>query len=283
MKGAAAGPTLALPDVTLCCVDTRYPELAAFALAHCQAAASFADAVLFTDTARAGSLAGNPRIVPTQLASIEQYSSFMHRGLAAQVHTSHALVVQWDGLVRDAARWEAGFLGYDYIGAPWPGADPARAVGNGGFSLRSRRLLQALLDPDVRITHPEDVSICVVNRQLLEQRHGIRFAPLEVAIRFAYERTRAALPTFGFHGLHNMQRELGPAELLRFVHALPAALTRTKEAVDLCRAMIDQGQLDAASLLIDKRRQIGLLGSRTMRLAWRLRWARLRGVKPARP
>lgn len=276
--GVAAAPRLSLPDVTLCCVDTRHPQLAAWALAHAQARADVAGAVLVTDPAHVAGLAGQGgfRVVAARIASIAEYSTFMHHGLAAHVHTSHALVVQWDGLIAHADRWDPEFLQWDYIGAPWPGADPARAVGNGGFSLRSRRLLQALLDPEIRPEHPEDVSICVTHRQRLEQHHGIRIAPLEVAERFAYERTRPSGPTFGFHGAHNLHRELDATELHDFLRDLPPGLTRTKEAVDLCRALIDAGRLDEAALVIGKRRRIGLHGSRTLRLALRLAWARMR-------
>jgi hypothetical protein len=181
--------------------------------------------------------------------------------------------VQWDGLVRDPAAWDPEFLRWDYIGAPWPDQPDELAVGNGGFSLRSQRLLEALLDPEVRIEHPEDLSICHRNRVLLEQRHGIRFAPLEVARRFAYERPEPTQATFGFHGLHNFQRELPADELAAFIEAMPAGLSRPKEAVDLCRALIDTGQWMSAAQLIDKRRASGLHGSRTLRLAARLWWA----------
>jgi Protein of unknown function (DUF5672) len=265
-----------LPAVTLCCIDTRYPALGAWALAHSLGQARFADALLFTDPARAPQSDVRWRVVPAEITSMAAYSEFMHRGLAAHVHSSHALVVQWDGLIRDASCWDPAFLEWDYIGAPWPGVGPDRAVGNGGFSLRSRRLLQALLDPRVQITHPEDVSICVTNRALLERQHGMRFAPLAVAERFAYERTRPPVPTFGFHGMHNLKRELPAGMLAGFVQSLPPDLTRTKEAVDLCRALIEAGDLDLAAALVGKRREAGLHGSRTLRLAWRLAWARWR-------
>jgi hypothetical protein len=77
------------------------------------------------------------------------------------------LVAQWDGFVWQHRMWDPAFLDYDYIGAPWP-AHLTRGeqhrnhrVGNGGFSLRSRKLQQFLAeDPRVEVTDNEDVVIC---------------------------------------------------------------------------------------------------------------------------
>ena len=259
-----------LPELTLCCVDTRDPALALWAIARCTAQIGFAEALLFTRAASVTSPPAGVRVIDVQVETIEAYSEFMLHGLADHVRTSHALIVQWDGFVRDASRWDPAFLSYDYIGAPWRDAAIGREVGNGGFSLRSRRLLLALRDPDVRLTHPEDEAICLVNRELLEHRHGIRIAPVEVARRFAYERIAPPAPTFGFHGLFNFAHELAPDELAAVVTALPAHLTRGLDAHDLCALLIRSGRLDLAASLLDKRRQLGMRDRRTWRLAWRL-------------
>jgi hypothetical protein len=137
------------------------------------------------------------------------YSEFLLRGLVDHVRTDHCLVVQWDGFILDAGCWRPEFLDYDYIGAPWPQFHDGHDVGNGGFSLRSRRLLEACRDPAFQLVHPEDLAICRLNRQLLEQQHGIRFAGRAVADRFAYERSTPPGMTFGFHGIFNMVPALG--------------------------------------------------------------------------
>ena len=270
-----------LPDVTLCCVDTREPARALWALQRCMALIRFAEVLLFSNASLLRSPPDGIRIIDVRVDSIEAYSQFMLRGLAPHVHTSHLLVVQWDGFVRDAARWETSFLDYDYIGAPWRDVAPEQAVGNGGFSLRSRRLLQALLDPDVTVTHPEDESICLVNRALLEGRHGVRIAPLDVARRFAYERVEPPAPTFGFHGLFNFPRELPADEVATIAASLPDRQTRGLDAHDLCAMLIRSGQLDTARTLLDKRWRLGMRDRRTLRLAWRLRVARWRAAARA--
>lgn len=270
---------LELPDVTLVCVDTREPELALWALTRCAAQAAFGNLLLCTRPGVQAS--GGPpglRIVPVDIDSIAAYSTFMLRGLADHVRTSHALVVQWDGLVRDALAWRDEFLSYDYIGAPWAREISGQRVGNGGFSLRSRRLLEALRDPDLQPSHPEDVCICVHNRTLLQTRHALRFAPPEVAARFAYERVPAAESTFGFHGFFNFWREMDEAELHRFVTALPVRLGVGLDAHDLCVSLLQQGRLATAQALFDKRWALGLRDRRTLRLALRLRIARWRAA-----
>ncbi len=149
------------------------------------------------------------RVVPIpKLNSSEDYSKFMIRNLLDHVQTSHCLVVQWDGFVLDAGSWVPHFLDYDYIGAPWPQFDD-HDVGNGGFSLRSRKLLEACKDPVFQYSHPEDVAICRNNRAMLESRHGILFAERSIAAQFSFERSAADGPAFGFHGVFNMIPALG--------------------------------------------------------------------------
>ena len=115
------------------------------------------------------------------------------------------LVIQTDGYPCNPEAWSHDFLQYDYIGASWPWE--SLSVGNGGFSLRSRALLDALLQVDLSefFHHPEDVAICRMLRPMLEQDYQIRFAPAELADRFSVEfNTHSSWlgTSFGFHGKH---------------------------------------------------------------------------------
>lgn len=276
----APGQRLALPTVTLACVDTRLPKLALQAMQHCLAQIDFARAVLFTDAAVVAAPppeAAGVELVPIAIDSVPAYSEFMLRGLAAHIHTEQVLVVQWDGYVLDADQWDPAFLNFDYIGAPLRGEPSERSVGNGGFSLRSRRLLQAMLDPAMVVRHPEDVCICHDNRARLEQDHGIRFAAPELAARFAFERLEPAGPTFGFHGLFNLHRVLPPTELHRLVCELPDGMARGLDAHDLCRSLIRAGRLDTAAVILAQRKRLGLRDRRTWRLRLQWAWARYFG------
>jgi hypothetical protein len=117
-------------------------------------------------------------------------------------------VIQWDGHVLNASQWHPDFLAYDYIGASWPQFDDGHDVGNGGFSLRSRRLMQLCRAPTFEPSHPEDVAIARVNREFLESQ-GMRFAPRELADRFAAERAGDIATSFGYHGAWLMPQALG--------------------------------------------------------------------------
>jgi hypothetical protein len=195
------GPGVPLPGVTLVCVDCRNHELALSALRRSMAQCRF-ERVLFL-TGRPFALPGIEVAVIPDIASIEDYSRFMVKSLVDYVDTAFALVIQHDGYVLSGRRWEAAFLDYDYVGAPW--ARPS-GVGNGGFSLRSRHLLQALRNPRIAELVPEDLAICETYRRLLEEEHGVRFAPPQVAQRFAFESLTPPGPTLGFHGLTHLVR-----------------------------------------------------------------------------
>jgi hypothetical protein len=275
---------LNLPDVTLLCVDTRTPDLAIAAMNRCLAQVRFGGAVLLTDPAQVTDAPPGIHLEPVIVDSIEAYSLLILRGLLPHVRTTHLLVMQWDGYVLDAGQWDDEFLRVDYIGALWRNQPPGRStVGNGGFSLRSHRLLQALQDPAMLLRHPEDTCICHDNRSRLESVHGIRFAPPALAARFSYERIESKTPTFGFHGMFNMHRVLSPEELHRLVCSLPDGLARGVDAHDLCATLIGRGQLDTAAQLLAKRQRLGMRDRRTLWLRWQLRLAHWRRRRQSRP
>lgn len=136
----------------------------------------------------------DPRIVKIpQIASIESYSEFMIKELYKYVDTDYVLIFQHDGFVLNPNRWSDKYLDYDYIGAPsfW-------GMGNGGFSLRSKKLLHLLAhDESVVEFHPEDLKICKTYRAHLESK-GIKFAPRDIAQRFSVENSTWN-GQFGYH------------------------------------------------------------------------------------
>jgi hypothetical protein len=199
---------LTLPQVTLCAVTSVNVAATLRALNACLAQIEFAGCKLFTDVEIKPA---HPEItvVPIRrLESARDYSRFMLAELVEHVQTSHCLVVQWDGHVLDARRWRPAFLDYDYIGASWPHFDDGREVGNGGFSLRSRHLMEACRDPAFVGCHPEDLAIGRTNRAWLEKQ-GLRFAPRELADAFSAERAGSIDAGFGYHGVFNMPAAIG--------------------------------------------------------------------------
>ena len=235
----------ALPEVTLCCIDCSYHELAGAALRHSLAGCAFAEALFFSD--RDCGVPGVRFVPVARIGSSAEYSNFVVHRLHEYVSSAYVLIVQYDGFVLNPSAWQPAFLQYDYIGATIS-INRRTLVGNGGFSLRSRKLLQALRDdPDVRGYDArrdplsEDLVICDRFRPLLESRYGVRFAPEEVADAFSAELKRPTAHTFGFHNLIHLVA----------LHQQGFALsTGTDTAVDIVfRAQTDIGSLSVTRQL----------------------------------
>lgn len=208
MPGSSLEHRLHLPNVTLCAATSVNVAATIAALEASLAQVEFAECLLFTDSdVRPPDTA--IKVVPIpRISSAKDYSEFLLRQLAPHIASTHCLVVQWDGHVMNPASWDPDFLEFDYIGARWPQFDDGFDVGNGGFSLRSRRLLEICARPDFVPVHPEDVSIGRINRRQLEAL-GIKFAPREMADRFSAERAGDPFTAFGYHGVWLMPKVLG--------------------------------------------------------------------------
>jgi hypothetical protein len=154
--------------------------------------------------------------VKTSMLNYEQYNRFIVFELHKHIDTEFALIIQDDGFVTGPNQWRKEFLDYDYIGAPWPlpqdnfsYRDPFGnliRVGNGGFSLRSKKLLSLPTKLNLEWKSyfgyfNEDGFFTCHNRHLFENE-GCVFAPLEVAKYFSHEQsipeTQGIVP-FGFH------------------------------------------------------------------------------------
>lgn len=204
--------TLALKDVTICSIDCVTPSLAANAINESMEHIVFGDAILLSDKPTKGRFKS---IQIQKLNSKLDYSKFVIEELASYIKTEFLLIVQWDGFVTSAVRWNDIFLDYDYIGARWPWHQNTISVGNGGFSLRSKRLMREVLLNRSNIDYSlnEDEIICQSLRPFLEEKR-IRFAPESIADQFSYERVAPEVETFGFHGLFNMWRHCDDSKIL---------------------------------------------------------------------
>jgi hypothetical protein len=247
-------PLLDLSAITLLCVETRDPALAHFAMQKCTQQARFGKMVLITDLAKlsdqpddqASNQAEDQKVTRLQgidyiqappIKTTKDYSNLLLTGLRQYVAGTHVLIIQWDSFILHPELWTHDFLQYDYIGAVWP-HHPDTPVGNGGFSLRSVKLLEALESPTITKRHPEDFCICDDNKTTLENQFGIRFAPTGVAEQFAVERT-SWHRAFGFHGFFNFGRALSPEELSAFLDYLPDSYLGGFDTYDLIDYLIE--------------------------------------------
>jgi hypothetical protein len=147
--------------------------------------------------------------------SYEQYNRFIVYELKDYIRTDHVLLIQDDGFVTNPELWTDEFLEYDYIGAVWPLPQDEFSyrtpegelirVGNGGFSLRSKKLLEVATKENLEWKPyygywNEDGFICCHNRSVYERT--CKFAPVNVAMRFSVEWLGDV--AFGFHGKHRL-------------------------------------------------------------------------------
>ncbi len=199
-----------LPTVTLVAVACTRVKETVCAMRNTMAHISFKEAVLITHEKLSLDHLGI-KVVMIEKLDYKHYNHFIIYRLKDYISTEIALHVQNDGYVLRPEKWSDEFLEYDYIGAPWPkdihwnGTENVR-VGNGGFALRSKKLLEAptklglpFTDNGTGFFH-EDGILCVFHRNALRD-DGIRFATVEVAARFSTEirNEDSVRDSFGYH------------------------------------------------------------------------------------
>lgn len=137
------------------------------------------------------------------------YSHFCLKELPKYIETDFCLIVQHDGFIINPEMWTDEFMKYDYIGAPWPD-NYINRVGNGGFSLRSKKFLDSCLDifENEDILEHEDLLACVYKYNEFEKK-GVKFAPLDLAIEFSIEHIIPELKSMRSFGFHGTFTELG--------------------------------------------------------------------------
>lgn len=199
-----------IPTVSLVAVACTKVQETIEAMRKCQSM-KFNRSVLFThEDVEAEGI----EVVKIDKLGYKEYNEFVAMQLWQYVDTDFTLLVQNDGYVTNVDKWSDEFFRYDYIGAPWPipTDDSYRTptgrlvrVGNGGFSFRSKRLLEAPAYMNLEFTDKgtgfwhEDGFLCVHNREALEEA-GIKFAPVELAAQFSTELTvPETVESFGKH------------------------------------------------------------------------------------
>lgn len=209
---------LHLPDVTLVAIDTVCHALTALAVKECLDQAQFGAVQIHTDNSlpfrRQGIDAAVFAVKP--FATVEEAMRCLWYGVPAQLPTSHMLLVQWDSGIVCPARWSDAFLACDYVGAPWGWHGDQHEVGNGGFSLRSRRLMRHVAERREQFPpgEPEDHLLCRRYRPALELA-GLHWASWDLASCFSFERTGFSGTDrhFGYHGIFNWPRVFSVAAL----------------------------------------------------------------------
>jgi hypothetical protein len=245
-------------DLTIAIVDTASHDLAAFAIEQTLKTINCKEVVTFSDR----SIISGAKLVPIRKQiNLYDYSEIVLKQLWTHIETEHVLIIQWDGMAVNADMWTDEFLKYDYIGSIWPWHPwTGFNMGNGGFSLRSRRLIDACRDTEVKLGgmagQNEDVAICVEHKKLLQEKYNIRYATTEVARQFSVENEWLGNKTFGFHGMWNLPRYLPESDIRYVIDNMPIRFwkdfSKVQPFVDI---LIEQGYNNLAQEVLIKAKQ----------------------------
>ena len=184
-------------DLTIVAIDSLNHNLTSLALDKTREIFPLAQVVVFGDY----NFYNYGKFVKVDKFSPPGHSKICLHNIHDAVDTNWALFIQYDGFPIREDLWLDEFLNYDYIGSPMGAPE---VVGNGGFSLRSKKLLNLTrFIPQGNIPRDwlEDQLICDKYRSWLE-KHGVTFAPLPLAQRWGIQSVHYHDPIgyFGFHG-----------------------------------------------------------------------------------
>jgi hypothetical protein len=273
---------LSLKEVTLVCFDTKNIGAALDSMSHSLSQAKFAESIFFTSKSvctieainKAKVLGIKIEFVP-EVISVTEYSFFILAKLDNYIHSNFCLITQWDGWIINSEFWDPDFLNYDYIGAIWPQYSDNK-VGNGGFSLRSKKLLKSTRDliismPDYKIPLIEDDYICREHRQFFEQKYQIKFPSNEIANKFSIERNGIPIKSFGFHGMYNFNFVVEiDSDLRILINKLSDVCFLDRASYDLARYLLEYKRFGIAKLIIVKRLRVIGLSTKNVKLIFLL-------------
>jgi hypothetical protein len=203
-----------LENVTLVAVACVRVDRTLKALKYSKKGINFSECLLITNE---DIIDDEIKVIKIEKLDYEHYNKFIVYNLFDYIKTDFALIIQDDGFVVNPEMWSNEFLDYDYIGAIWPIPNDNFSyrdsngklirVGNGGFTLRSKKLLGVAKKLNLEWKsyygyYNEDGFICCHNREYYE-KEGCVFAPLEIAKYFSHESIipeTIGITPFGFHG-----------------------------------------------------------------------------------
>jgi hypothetical protein len=194
-----------IPKISLVIIDTEVYELALRAIKETISRVDFSEVLIFSDDP--AKWPGFSIIEIPKIQSFFEYNNLIINKLHLYVKTDYLILIQYDGYVTDQSRFSNEFFKYDYIGALWPWHKDHN-VGNGGFSWRSRKLMESVASLGYSETNkePEDDFICRSKRTILEEKFECLFASTEVASQFSIEHGMPTSLSFGFHGVWHLVR-----------------------------------------------------------------------------
>ncbi|NDC80832.1 MAG: hypothetical protein EB090_06175 [Verrucomicrobia bacterium] len=214
-KKSAADPfrypaeKISLPQLTLLIYNPeKDPDLSARIINHVCSGIEFGDVIHLAGKKPSLPHPGRWKQVPP--ANVAQGQRFQALELNKYFSTPFLLHIETDGFPVNFDLWDPAFLEYDYVGAPWQkrGLETGtNRIGNGGCSLQSKKF-RNFIDSHAHLYREGTLSDVFFCQELYPQAvsAGIRFAPLDLALRFSIENKIPEFPrwkpsqSFAFHG-----------------------------------------------------------------------------------
>ena len=253
---------LDLKNVSIICIDDRNIDSAIYSIETSSKYINFGKKILITNESLINQnnlsliekLHIEVNLIP-KITSIHEFSFFCLNNLVDYVKTDYCLLVQWDGWVINPFNWNNSFLDFDYIGATWP---KSNIVGNGGFSLRSKRLLVASKEM-VNLKNPllnnliEDDFICREFRDDFVNHYKIKFPSVKLADKFSIERKPWTNESFGFHGFFNFDQVFTDISYKGYIENLHNDCYGNRLSYDLVINLLRSNRFSFAKYVLERR------------------------------
>jgi hypothetical protein len=192
--------TLDLSRITLLFVATQAHAITKRVIDDCLTKANFGDVLIYSDQPELITVPGARYEIVPDFPDKKEAGYFYYSEAMNKVETDFALMLEWDGGICDPTKWLPEFFNYDYVGAPWNmrRGDPYD-VGNGGFTLISKRFGHFICDNAKDYPAYTDMDVCRNNRQFYDGA-GFKWPDRSLASCFSWELGPRNPNNFGFHG-----------------------------------------------------------------------------------
>lgn len=146
---------------------------------------------------------GNHKLVRINpIKNVRELNYFFAKDFYKYITTDFVLVVQTDGNILNPSKWDDNWLNYDYIGAPWKHhmskATNTYGIGNGGFSLRSKRICKYVSDNLSKYYYNNNEDGLYSN--LRTKPDSYKYPTVEEALHFSQETLiDKTITPFGYH------------------------------------------------------------------------------------
>jgi hypothetical protein len=144
--------------------------------------------------------------VPINPITHNEYNKWCLHELNDYVNTDYCLSFQDDGFPINPELWDDIFFNYDYVGAPCKTTDgilyAEEQIGGGGFTLRSKKLLEYTKTIEYDYSTNEDTIISLIKRNEIVNL-GMKICPHNIARKFVVQNpldeNHTIETSFGFH------------------------------------------------------------------------------------